>query len=545
MGYHGAMREEPSPLGSGELETKTFSVATLLEAIRKGRVRIPRFQRGFKWNDEDRRLLLDSLQDGYPVGTLLLARSEAPADRIVLGGYAVEVPAVSDALWVVDGQQRLSTLAMALLEDHAGVHRPIFFDLEKNHFVLGVRRRAPPPSWLPTHVLSSSSALNRWLRESSMPDELSDRADDIARRIREYTLPAYLVPYDGHDDTLLKQIFARINRRGRALESYEVFQALHAGVQGGKGPIDRVRDDLVQLGFGAIDPRHIERTAIAVMGGDPGRSLEAQVQGSPEAVPALFDKVATSLSRTIAFLAEDAGVPHIDLLPYTGALFTLARFFSIHPKPHARNRELLGRWFWRGTLSGDHKTDNRTDRPKWQAIDQDEHGSVQRLLHLLPAVDANDLPAGLHPYRRGVARVDIEIVAMCGLGPRFLVGEERGLEVPVSTLLAAGEALPTLIAPHANGSSELEKTCALFIMHPAVTLDDLRPQTADVDLLASHGIDPVAFTALLGGDVAQFQARRTEALLRNLRAFLTERAALKPADRDRLPLDAYFGEEGA
>ena len=176
-------------LGSTELETKTFSVATLLEAIRKGRVRIPRFQRGFRWNDEDRRLLLDSLQAGYPVGTLLLARGEAPADRVVLGGYAVDVPAVPDALWVVDGQQRLMTLAMALLEEHSGAYRPIFFDLEQSRFVVGTRRRAPLPHWLPAHVLSSSSVLNRWLREAAMPDTLSDRADDIARRIREYTLP--------------------------------------------------------------------------------------------------------------------------------------------------------------------------------------------------------------------------------------------------------------------------------------------------------------------------------------------------------------------
>jgi len=528
-------------LTSTELETKTFSVATLLEAIRKGRVRIPRFQRGFRWNDEDRRQLFDSLQAGYPVGTLLLARGEAPADRMALGGYAVEVPAVSDALWVVDGQQRLSTLAMALLEDHSGAFRPIFFDLEQNRFVVGTRRRAPPPHWVPAHVLASSSTLNRWLRESSVSDLLSDRADDIARRVREYTLPAYLVPYDGRDDTLLKEIFARINRRGRSLESYEVFQALHAGVQGEKGPMDRVRDDLTRLGFGTIEHRYIERAAIAVLEkGDPGRSLQEQVAG--EAVPALFERVSSSLALAIEFLAGDVGVPHIDLLPYSGALFTLARFFALHPKPHARNRELLCRWFWRGTLSADHKTDNSTDRPKWQAIAPDEHASIQKLLRLLPPVGLSDLPTGLQSYRRGNARVDIELLAMYALGPRMLVGEEKGVELSVSSLRAAESTFPLQLVDVPPG---VDKTTALFLLHPRVSIETLREQAPDESLLASHAIDRAAFQLLLEGDTVQFCAHRAEALVRHLRAFLTDCAALGTTDRDRPPLDAYFGEECA
>ncbi len=229
-----------SPTG---LETKTFSVSALLEAVRKGRVRIPYFQRQFRWQDEDRRLLFDSLQHGFPVGTLLLAQGTAPAETVSLGGFSADVKEVKDALWVVDGQQRLSTLAMALLGDHSGAYRPIYFDLKANEFTLGGRKRAPPPQWVPTSVLASSASLNKWLREAGLADDLSDRADQIASRIREYLLPAYLVPYDGEDDSLLKTIFARVNRSKRALRSDEVFQALHSSRTGGK-PIDRVREGL-------------------------------------------------------------------------------------------------------------------------------------------------------------------------------------------------------------------------------------------------------------------------------------------------------------
>ncbi len=535
--YHLEMSAERPSLASTDLETKTFSVAKLIEAIKVGRVRIPRFQRGFRWNDEDRRLLLDSLQSGYPIGTLLPAQGDAPADRVALGGYTVEVPASRDALWVVDGQQRLSTLAMALVEDHSGAYRPIYFDLERKQFVLGMRRRAAPPHWLPAHVLSSSSTLNRWLREASLSDELSDRADDIARRIREYTIPAYLVPYDGRDDSLLKQIFARINRRGRALESYEVFEALHASVSGEKGPIVRVRDDLAELGFGAIEPSSVERAALAVAGADPGRSLQDQT--TSEQVAPLFGAVTRALARTIGFLADDVGVPHVEFLPYAGILYTLARFFSLHPDPHPRNRELLARWFWRGSLSGVHRTDYRIDRKNWQAIDTDQHGSVQRLLALLPPIAESALPIRLEAFRRGSARINLEILALYALEPKIVTGEERGAEVAIASLIASDERLP---APIVDARPGTEKTLAQYWLHPSIAADVLREEPPPLELLASHGIDQEAFEALRRGDETTFVARRTERLLAHLRAFLAERASIDPSDHDRPPLDSYFEE---
>ncbi len=527
-------------MGATELETKTFSVAKLLDAIRTGRIRIPRFQRGFRWSDEDRRLLFDSLQAGYPIGTLLLARGEAPEDEVILGGYTAHVPHVSDALWVVDGQQRLSTLATALLDDPGGAYRAIYFDLEAERFEIGTRRRAPPPHWVPVSVLSSSSTLNKWLREQAMSDRHSDRADEIARRIREYTVPAYLVPYDGRNDALLKQIFARINRRGKALESHEVFQALHAGVQGAKGPIDRVRDALGELGFGPIEPRQVERAALAIAGHDPGGSLEKDLTGVD--VSALFDRVSRAIAAAIGFLANDAGVPHVDLLPYGGTLPLLARFFAEHPAPHARNRDLLRRWFWRGTLTGHHRTDNKSDRPKWKAVVADEHASVQALLKLLPPVTAAHLPDALAaPFRRGTARVDVELLAMLALGPRMLVGEDRGAEVSIAALIR-DEELPW---PAGALPPDAEKTSALFLLHPSISEKDLRTIDPDDQALATHAIDPHAFAALLAGDIVEFQRCRAGALLPHLRAFLAEQAGIDAADRDRPPLDAYFTDEGA
>ncbi len=83
-------------------------------------------------------------------------------------------------------------------------------------------------------------------------------------------VPAYLVPYDGRNDALLKRIFARTNRR-----------AGPSRLRGLPGPAracwarvpSTARDDLAQMGYGPIDARQVEAAQLAVTG-EPGGSLE-------------------------------------------------------------------------------------------------------------------------------------------------------------------------------------------------------------------------------------------------------------------------------
>lgn len=535
-----AVDPPPAPI---ELETRTYTVVQLLDEVRRGRVRLPRFQRSFRWSDEDRRQLFDSLQHGYPVGTLLLARGQAPAGRVALAGFLQDVSAAPDVLWVVDGQQRLATLAMALVDDHSGGYRPIYFDISNDKFVLGIRRRAPPPEWIPARVLLSSAVLNRWLRGANLSDALSDRADQVAARLREYRIPAYLVPYDGQNDAMLQRIFARTNRSGHALERFEVFEALNLSVRGDEvGPIARIRANLMPLGFGDVAPQDIERVALAVSNATPTQHLDALLEAGSLSAQ-LSREVTEGLSRAIQFLREDAGIPHITLLPYSGALFTLARFFALHPAPHPRNRDLLTRWLWRGMLNRDHRTDNAIDGRKWRAITKDEHGSVQRLLRLLPPLTATEIPTELGTFRRGNnARSSIELVALADLEPLLLTGEDAGSLVPLAALLH--EDPPEVLAPSFR-LPNAERTLAEILLHPRMPPDLLRDQlcNAPAALLRSHGIGESAVAALQEGDLAKFVCLRGVRLAEHLVKFLRERVVLDPPDHDRAPLDAYFSVE--
>jgi hypothetical protein len=300
-----------------------------------------------------------------------------------------------------------------------------------------------------------------------------------------------------------------------------------------------VLEDVAQLGFGQLDAKQVERTAMAVANLQPRGTLEEGL-GKDVDVQALFARVSKALVRVVEFLVEDAGVPHISWLPYGGVLQSLARVFDLHPELHPRNRELLVRWFWRGMLTGDHRTDNRTDRPKWSAIDSDEHATVQRLLKLLPRVTVDDVPRELTVGSARSAQRGIELVALASLDPRALTGDERGCPIAIASLIDDEDAdFPTALVTAG------QKTIATLLLHPRISHEEVVASAPPQAVLDSHGIDAEAFAALAAGEIDTFVALRSKRLTAHLRDFLVAEAGLDAADHDRLPLDAYFTEEGA
>src|SRR5882724_8232701 len=104
----------PAPTQSRP-EARVFRVEELLVHARAGRIRMPRFQRGFKWGRPDVGKLLDSIWRGYPIGALLLWSKIGAAGQVMLGDLTFEVSEQSSAWFVVDGQQRIVSLVSTLL----------------------------------------------------------------------------------------------------------------------------------------------------------------------------------------------------------------------------------------------------------------------------------------------------------------------------------------------------------------------------------------------------------------------------------------------
>ncbi len=206
----------------------------LVSDVRRGRIRIPLFQRGFKWESGDVIDLFDSLIRGFPIGNLLLWLQPAPAAQLHVGPVEVDAPATDSALWVVDGQQRITSIVGALIAaDEATDPRfRIYLDLDEGSFHSAGVRQEPAASWVAVSQLLDTASLLRWMRENAawLSDQQIAVADRAAKAIREYQIPTYVV--SSPDETSLVEIFRRMNDTGKPLTKAEVFHALNAGLAG-------------------------------------------------------------------------------------------------------------------------------------------------------------------------------------------------------------------------------------------------------------------------------------------------------------------------
>jgi hypothetical protein len=97
-------------------QTPLYELADYLKWTTTGKIQLPDFQRGYKWEDERIRQLLVTILRGHPLGVVMLLKSGNEQVRFKprpVEGVSLPSPTDADSL-LLDGQQRLTSLTQAL-----------------------------------------------------------------------------------------------------------------------------------------------------------------------------------------------------------------------------------------------------------------------------------------------------------------------------------------------------------------------------------------------------------------------------------------------
>ncbi len=215
-------------------EVRMPRLSRLLQEIQRGEILIPRTLRPFVWTDEQRLALVDSIYSGYPIGAILVWRTQKHrlTTYETLGPLRLppEDGGQSTRQYLLDGHQRMATLFAALgpglyaegesagppwIEDDEERGRwPIHFDLEAETrpFRLVPRGVDPPITLLPLDRILDPFGL-RELEDrlwASRPDrKLKNRVRSIAETFRDYLVP--VTPIVTEDLAKATECFERIN----------------------------------------------------------------------------------------------------------------------------------------------------------------------------------------------------------------------------------------------------------------------------------------------------------------------------------------------
>lgn len=541
----------------------TYDLEDLIAEAWAGRVRVPHFQREFRWDSRDVIRLFDSIVRGYPIGSLLLWVRHSPAARVRLGALTMEAPETDQALWVVDGQQRITSLANAFHPDgNRTAPFDVSYDLAKGEFV-----RAPKlaePHHIPLPVLFDLEVLLSWFAtEGAGATKYFQEARQVAKKLRQYKVPAYLVKQ--HDEKVLVDIFDRMNNFGKRLSRAEIFSALFAGPEEGERDrlsISKISDRVAAAtGFGTIDNDTVLHAILARRGPDIAREprtefddarrrLDPEFPGEDQ--DTAYAEGERALVRAVSFLQEHVGVPHLSLLAYRAPLVIFARFFAHFPAPEARHLQLLRRLYGRVVVAGPAVFKGSfTQMARTLAArihPGDEAGSVRRLLDSLETAQES-LP-NARRFRTNEATAKIILCSWWALHPRSpftgLPYDAQELSDLLADQPTAALAVRQVFPRPATAKQQPWAANRVFAPSSedpvseiparlAAGRGDMAEETWNA-VLASHCITPEAGERLAADDREGFLELRQRSIEEHLQHFLSRMAEWKYEDTP--PLDS-------
>lgn len=346
-------------------ESRDFPLRELLHLVSTGAMALPEFQRDFVWDPNRVVDLLDSVSNGWPIGSLLIVQGPQPFGLKQIAG-GPEVTPASVRYYLLDGQQRVTALFHALTDSGDAVY---YVDLTEDS-----PEGLPPFRWakrtrgVPASRGSYAFTLRELIDESVFEERTSALGSAQAVQLRDlrqnrlgflagdsYRVPSIVMTEDIELEALTR-IFETLNRTGVRLDAFDLMVAVlyphnfHLRDAWDEAidrfPLFRDMDTpgLEVLKVIALWQRDRDRSAA-------NRPVTRRVKGIRQRdvlnVPADFVKsqwesALVAYEAALRFLRQFGGVTDGESLPSEAMVLTIAYLLSVGHHPGA-----LEAWYWR------------------------------------------------------------------------------------------------------------------------------------------------------------------------------------------------------
>ncbi len=338
----------------GRLTTEPLNFEDIIADIRKGEIKIPKFQRPFVWKEEQAIRLVDSIARGYPVGSVLLWRT---ADKLSsereLGEFKLpQTDEMTPTKYVLDGQQRITVIFAAFgAEAVDGGFKPRY-DLRKETFVSSDETAV---HYFPLRfVYRTTDLLNFRTALQALEDRelLQSRLDALIGAITGYRIPVVEL----RDLTVEEvcPIFERINSSGTRLSTFDLIAAATwSKTFDLADQAQSIAKELEPKGFEGISNETILKCISIVMIGSIKKEDVLRLREHPEEnISVATKETKEAIRKTIDLLQKEFGIQAMSFLPYEAHMICLTRVFQHSPKSldSAQHRRLR-QWFWRTAFS--------------------------------------------------------------------------------------------------------------------------------------------------------------------------------------------------
>ena len=341
-----------------EIIPSSIKIDKLLNRIGEGDIKIPAFQRGFVWNQEQVLDLIDSIYNDYPIGSILLWNSlERLNSTRNIGGFLIpDREPQYPVNYVLDGQQRLSAIYATFCNDRAEAPEnnqydinpkifDIYFDLLEKNFLSKEDIIVDHPNI----KMSSLFDIEKFFEEiENIDSKLKKAACELQSKFQNYEIS--IITTNKRTKEEVGIIFERINNTGTRLSTLDLMIAwtwstdFHL-----REEIDEILEILDRKGFGDTS----EKIILQCLSGIIKKTTKTKdILGlSPESVRSNISILKESLEKTIDFLSTELNILSRDFLPHSHQIVPLSFFFSKLNSLSREQSKIIKQWFWKTSFS--------------------------------------------------------------------------------------------------------------------------------------------------------------------------------------------------
>ena len=212
-----------------------WSVSRLMESYENGEIAIPEIQRDLVWTSDQVKELLNSIDQSFPCGSLILWEPRIKDERLIreiirpehLEKFDKRLP----TYFLIDGQQRVTALALTMLApdfletiepEAASQMSKLFVNLKRFpvDFEAGTDAGLYQPPWVMLNDLFSGCVTDAVLDQCKILPAKRKEIRAYIQRVRDYQFPVQIIR--DRDYPIVGQIFSRVNSQGTQLTGAEI-----------------------------------------------------------------------------------------------------------------------------------------------------------------------------------------------------------------------------------------------------------------------------------------------------------------------------------
>lgn len=331
-----------------KIDSGNERLASLLDDVKRGSIKIPAFQREYVWSDEQILGLIDSIYSGYPVGSLLLWSTKTPLkfERNVGGFELPEIKEDYPVNYILDGQQRLTTLFGVFNSDKPTINKElahrfnIHYIPSEDKFYHAYTKPRDIKSVSLNCILETTKLISQL---SKFNEEEVGKITRLVDRFKDYDFPVVTIKERNNQEVC--RIFQRINSSGTSLSTIELLTAWTWSEDFNlRTEINKINEYLSSKGFSHVDEPLLMRCLTAIISKEI--DSEALINVDPIKLSSSVICLSDGIKKTIDFLEKDLKVQNSIFLPFPIMIVPFVYFFANVERPTGEQLNSLKRWFW-------------------------------------------------------------------------------------------------------------------------------------------------------------------------------------------------------